>query len=187
MEPLYLSGTTVKSFAVISFNPSMVQWGPVQMNLRLREPKVTLLEVSVPSDSRHNFYTTLPPSSHYFLLADSLLKGLGMSEKLLQVTADMMNWTTWNITSPRERRRLGRAVEEEWAILKFSLLSANRVISSSSIALTQSWESCLLFPSTTATCCGGNYAEGKHHRFFSLKLRGREKKGRGIPNGEENL
>ena len=68
------------------------------MNLRLREPKVRLLEV--------------PPFLCYCLLAGSLpLKGLQMRERPLQVTADMMNWTTWNTTSPREPRKRG---ERRW-------------------------------------------------------------------------
>ena len=136
------------------------------MNLRLREPKVRLLEV--------------PPFLCYCLLAGSLpLKGLQMRERPLQVTADMMNWTTWNTTSPRKPRKRG---ERSW-----------RGMSNTQTLFTFSKEghfllfNCSFQSPESSPCCSCQLlqpavGESMQRRvsqgffFFPLKLREKEKK-----------
>lgn len=167
----------------------MSQWRTViilaletKLGLRAQGHTARKCQLCLTSETTFRLYCLL---SVLLLSRPWLLKGLGMSQSRLQVTADQTNCITWNTIPHREPRKLGKSIwrrmSNTWILFTFSKQSFPPLQLLSLSA--ESSLGCSYQPLQPAV--GEIMQREKYHRFFSFTLGRREKKGRGIPNGED--
>lgn len=110
-----------------------------------------------------------------------------MSERRLQLTADMMDWGLAHSLPQGTQKAWEERLKRNEPYLN-SLHFQQTVISSSPTALTESWEQYGYSCQPVRPAVGEiTQREKMPQDFFPWYLEERRKQGRGIPNEEENL